>query len=260
MRSHPFTNNMLHVLVTLLLAIVTGISGAWVFTYYFSYTWKEAAVQSTVITLLWITGLYYSWYIFLYVKVFQAKAVVGIFLQILSVFTMYAVLTSFHCIEPDDFIRSAPFLFLLGFLCWVIVMQWYPMAGKEEESTEELFQEPDTFPEESREPALQTISVKEGTHIHIIPVETIFYIQACGDYVNIFTPEGQFIKEQTMKSLEAALPVTFIRVHRSTIINSTHLSRIELFGKDSYRIQLKNGVSIKASLSGYKTLKSRLNL
>ncbi len=48
-----------------------------------------------------------------------------------------------------------------------------------------------------------------------------------------------------MKSLEASLPVTFIRIHRSTIINSRQLSRIELFGKESYQVLLKNGTSLK---------------
>lgn len=262
MRSHPFVNNILHILVVLLLVIATGLLGAWMFAYYFPYTLKQSAIQSGVITLLWGTVLYYSWYISLYVKVFQARAVIGVFLQFLSLACIYGVLTSIHWMEPDDFIKSTPFLLLLGFLLWVITMQWYNTIEREEQSAEaeELLQKPDIFPEGSHEPQLQNISVKEGSHIHIIPVENIFYIQACGDYVNIFTPEGQFIKEQTMKSLEATLPLTFIRVHRSTIINSIHLLRIELFGKDTYHIQLKNGASLKASLSGYKALRSRLNL
>jgi hypothetical protein len=36
--------------------------------------------------------------------------------------------------------------------------------------------------------------------------------------------------------------------------------RVELYGKESYHIRLKNGTSLRASGSGYKLLKERLNL
>lgn len=48
----------------------------------------------------------------------------------------------------------------------------------------------------------------------------------------LVTPAGEYIKEQTMKYFEAHLPVdNFVRIHRSTIVNVTQISRVELFGK-----------------------------
>jgi DNA-binding LytR/AlgR family response regulator len=89
----------------------------------------------------------------------------------------------------------------------------------------------------------------------------VLYIQACGDYVTLFTPTGQYIKEKTMKFFDTYLPsTTFVRIHRSTIVNTDHIVRVELFGKESYSIRLKNGVSLRASITGYKLLKERLNL
>ncbi|MFR2071850.1 MAG: LytTR family DNA-binding domain-containing protein, partial [Bacteroides nordii] len=77
----------------------------------------------------------------------------------------------------------------------------------------------------------------------------------------LFTPEGQFVKELTMKYLEKHLPATeFVRVHRSTIVNVTQILRVELFGKETYRLLLKNGDKLRVSLSGYKLLKTRLDL
>ena len=53
---------------------------------------------------------------------------------------------------------------------------------------------------------------------------------------------------------------TFVRVHRSTIVNVTQISRVELFGKETYQLLLKNGVKLRVSLSGYRLLKERLGL
>lgn len=64
-----------------------------------------------------------------------------------------------------------------------------------------------------------------------------------------------------MKYFDNHLPLaTFVRVHRSTIVNVTQISRVELFGKETYQLLLKNGVKIRVSLSGYKLLKERLGI
>ena len=72
-------------------------------------------------------------------------------------------------------------------------------------------------------------------------------------------PTGEYLKEQTMKYFDAHLPSAgFVRVHRSTIVNVTQISRVELFGKETYQLLLKTGVKLKVSLSGYRLLKERL--
>lgn len=89
----------------------------------------------------------------------------------------------------------------------------------------------------------------------------LLYIQACGDYVTLITPEGQYVKEQTMKYLETHLPAAgFVRVHRSTIVNVTQISPVELYEKENYRLLLKNGTKLRVSHSGYRLLKERLVL
>ena len=82
-----------------------------------------------------------------------------------------------------------------------------------------------------------------------------------GDYVTIFTPDGQYVKEQTMKYFETHLPpALFVRIHRSCIVNTEQILRVELFGKENYQVRLKNGVCLRASNAGYKLLKERLSL
>jgi DNA-binding LytR/AlgR family response regulator len=64
-----------------------------------------------------------------------------------------------------------------------------------------------------------------------------------------------------MKFMESHLdPAQFVRIHRSYIVNVNSIARLELYQKESYNVLLKNGVSIRASTTGYKELKQLLNL
>ena len=108
---------------------------------------------------------------------------------------------------------------------WIILSQWYASRERKSEAEpivrqmeEKTAPPPTTVPEE----ILDRISVKDGARIHIIPIKEIFYLQACGDYVTLFTTSGQHVKEQTMKYFERSLPSPeFVRIHRSYILYGT---------------------------------------
>jgi len=64
-----------------------------------------------------------------------------------------------------------------------------------------------------------------------------------------------------MKYFEEHLPANrFLRVHRSCIVNTTAISRIELYEKQNQQLLLSNGDKIRTSLNGYKNLKKVLNI
>jgi DNA-binding LytR/AlgR family response regulator len=108
---------------------------------------------------------------------------------------------------------------------------------------------------------LTRISVKKRQEIYSIPVSQILYIEANGDYVLIYTLESKYLKDRTMKYWETYLPDDlFVRIHRSFIVNIEYISKIELFEKETYKIQLKTGVGLKASTAGYKLLKQKMQL
>ena len=46
--------------------------------------------------------------------------------------------------------------------------------------------------------------VKDRHKIHIIPVDQIRYIESMDDYVMIYTTEGRYMKQKTMKYFEDA--------------------------------------------------------
>ena len=112
-----------------------------------------------------------------------------------------------------------------------------------------------------QEESIDRITIKDGSRIHIIKVEDLLYIQACGDYATLVTSDGEYIKEQTMKNFETHLPAdNFVRIHRSSIVNVTQISRVEQYGKETYQVTLKSGVKLRVSLSRYRLLKERLGI
>ena len=107
--------------------------------------------------------------------------------------------------------------------------------------------------------SLDRVVVKTGSKIKVIPVSDILYLEAQDDYVMLYTHEGKFLKQQTMKYFEEVLSSSFfLRVHRSYIINVHEISQIEPYEKDSYRAILKNNIKIPVSKNGYGILKKKL--
>ena len=107
---------------------------------------------------------------------------------------------------------------------------------------------------------IDRIAVKTGTKIKIIYTGEVEYLESQDDYVMIYTADGKYLKQKTMKFFESHLPTkSFIRVHRSYIVRIDFVEQIELYEKDSYIIKLKNSQTIPVSKSGYNRLRSALN-
>ncbi|HAN79328.1 MAG TPA: DNA-binding response regulator [Bacteroidales bacterium] len=107
---------------------------------------------------------------------------------------------------------------------------------------------------------LARIVIKDAGIIKIIPAKDLLYVESQDDYVMLYTAEGRFLKNETMKFYENHLDAgQFVRVHRSYIVNIEAVYKLELFSKDSYILLLRNGAKISVSKAGYKKLKDVLN-
>jgi two-component system LytT family response regulator len=106
---------------------------------------------------------------------------------------------------------------------------------------------------------LERILVKDGSKVHVIPVDKIDYIEAQDDYVAIKVDGKTHLKQERMADLEKELDTAkFVRVHRSYILNLERIARIELYAKDSRVAILKDGTKLLISRSGYDKLKGLL--
>lgn len=106
---------------------------------------------------------------------------------------------------------------------------------------------------------LERIVVKDGSKIHIIPVESVTYLEAQDDYVMIHSKEGNLLKQKTMKYFEEHLPPEdFLRIHRSYIVSIPCIKKIELVEKETYKLFLDDETALPVSKSGYEKLKKIL--
>jgi two-component system LytT family response regulator len=134
------------------------------------------------------------------------------------------------------------------------VAKWKSQESKQE-NTSALLSSISQPEERSR------IVVKKGSNLVILPIHTVFYIEAFDDYVKVHTKDGLFLKKKTMSHYEKVLdPAQFVRVHRSFLLNLQELTRIEPLTKDSHVALLKSGVRVPLSEAGYAKLRGVLGI
>lgn len=106
---------------------------------------------------------------------------------------------------------------------------------------------------------IDRLFIKTGSRIDVVAVTDIIHIKAEDDYVEIFTANKKFLKKETMNYLERSLPKEmFVRVHRSGIINTNYIEKLERYGKESYIVIMKDGSTVNVSKSRVKELKEQL--
>jgi len=274
MQAHPIMESSRRWIPVLLMVLVAIGVQAWLLTAYAGVDLLSALVDGAVSVGLFCGLAYLSWFVIGFVSSVQTEIIVSVLAILFWLAGGFALQGWIETMVGSSYLPFAdtlPFRALVGALCWTNVMMWYkyyslqalrlPVEEIAEVEDQQNEEEAADASSQSVEEYLDRITVKDGARIHLVATNDLIYVQACGDYVTLFTPEGQFVKELTMKYLEKHLPATeFVRVHRSTIVNVTQILRVELFGKETYRLLLKNGDKLRVSLSGYKLLKTRLDL
>ena len=110
----------------------------------------------------------------------------------------------------------------------------------------------------SRNEILKRIVVKHNQKIVIIPVEQIIYLEAQDDYVKIVTKDGASLKQNRMRFFEEHLPDSFVRIHRSYLVNINFVKQIDLISKDSHAVLIKDGKQLPVSKNGYIKLREMI--
>ena len=107
-------------------------------------------------------------------------------------------------------------------------------------------------PAPSDQAGIQSISVTKGNQVFNLDLANIVCIKASGDYVELFTGTGSYLKHGTISSYEKALGKgTFVRVHRSVIVNRDQVVSVSGPAKGQYWIKLRDGQEIRSS-RGYR--------
>ncbi len=106
---------------------------------------------------------------------------------------------------------------------------------------------------------LERIVTRDGSKVHIIPVEKLDYVEAQEDYIALRVESRTILKQQTISSLEAALdPRKYVRIHRSFLVNLERVARLEPYGKNSKVAVLLSGEKLPVSRTGLERLETLL--
>ena len=106
---------------------------------------------------------------------------------------------------------------------------------------------------------LERVLIRDGSQVHVIPVEQIDFVEAQDDYVCFKANGRDYLKDQTMAAVEASLdPARFVRIHRSYLLNIERIARVELYAKDSRIAILRDGRRLPVSRAGYARLSKLL--
>lgn len=107
----------------------------------------------------------------------------------------------------------------------------------------------------------QRIVVKNGADVRIIPLHELMYLESMDDYVKLHTEKERHLKKQPLQQFEDRLQTSgFVRIHRTILLNTAFLQKIEPMGKDQYVALLRNGQQLPISRQGYQRLKLSLGV
>lgn len=262
MQTHPFVQTRNHLIIVMGI-ILTAILWQWGILYYYCNTEVFAALTDSIISVgTFATLSYFLWYAIGFLQVIQADILITAIAMIVWLAGCFSGQLAGETISGYNyppFLTTLPLRLLFGIMGWTIVLQWYRMQKLQNWKADRIAAEQAQAMQS--EEITDRITVKDGTRIHLIQLVNLIYIQASGDYVMLQTNTGQYLKEQTMKYFESHLSASrFVRIHRSYIVNVEYIQRVELFGKETYQVLLKNGNTLRASSSGYKQLKTMLSL
>ena len=101
----------------------------------------------------------------------------------------------------------------------------------------------------------ERLLVPGGARTFFIDVETIEWIEAADYYVSIHTGSKEYLLRESMKELAETLdPKTFVRIHRSFIVNLRCIREVIREGRGDGTAILTNGRRLRMSDSGWKAI------
>ena len=107
----------------------------------------------------------------------------------------------------------------------------------------------------SKQTPLERVLIRDGSKVHVLPIDKIDYVEAQDDYVAFHSEGKSYLKDQTLAAVEGLLDsARFVRVHRSFVLNIERIARVELYAKDSRVAILRDGTKLPVSRAGYARL------
>ena len=92
-----------------------------------------------------------------------------------------------------------------------------------------------------------------------IAVADIVWIKAERDYARVHANGRSYLVSRSLKELESRLdPLQFIRLHRSAIVQASHIAEVRVEDSARYRVRLDDGTMVIVSRTRAPELKQRM--
>jgi len=118
-----------------------------------------------------------------------------------------------------------------------------------------------TAPESTGEPRPRRLLVRNGARVVVVDIETIDWIEASGDYVRIHAGARAYLVSERMHALETLLdPASFLRVHRSLIVNLGRVRELSRDADGGGSVVLLDGVRLRVARSRWDVLVAALGV
>jgi len=114
---------------------------------------------------------------------------------------------------------------------------------------------------ESREKqSPSTVKVNQAGKVTLVPTDQIAFLKGARDYVELMVlDKGSQLHSETLLELEKKLPSTFLRVHRSYIVNTYYIQTLERDTSGSGSLLLSTGDKIPVSRRIMPTVRKALS-
>lgn len=153
----------------------------------------------------------------------------SIYLEMLALLLALVFLANYRYGDLNPYIRNLP---LLTTTLYVIVfINAFILLIKRYQNKEHLVNQ---LHEEKERNAQEIITVKENRKNRPIALADIYFIESLADYVKIHTTDGPVITREKISALAKQLPTTFLRIHRSFLVN---MAFVKSFNREFVQIQ-----------------------
>jgi len=158
---------------------------------------------------------------------------------------------SFHTVVVSAYRNKAIEAFEYGVLDFVpkpfnkerLQKTYHRIIGKKETSTSEL----------------KFVAIKKGKAITLIPIKDLIYAKAEGHYSYLFLNQNKKeLSDHSLEKLELLLPNTFVRIHRSYIVNLDFCRNIRRHPGSKYEVELSSGTLLPIGRSRLKELQAKM--
>jgi len=112
---------------------------------------------------------------------------------------------------------------------------------------------------ESRNEWLTRFTVTTHRRVHIVQTADIDWVEGLGDYAGLHVGEATHLIRKSLSFLEKSLdPTSFLRIHRSAIVNTSRIQHITRLENQDSIVTLDSGHQIRSSRTYYTALKKLL--